>query len=115
MAATKRFSSLGILAVGTLVSTGTINAWNLVGSVAALAETDYGQLLIAKVALFLVMLCFAAFNRQFITPRIALGETTKQLERNAFVEVTLGIVIIILVGALGTLAPGSHVHSAHLH
>jgi putative copper resistance protein D len=115
IAATKRFSVLGILSVGTLVGTGTVNAWNLVGSVSALAETDYGHLLVAKVALFLAMLCFAAFNRQYITPRMALGETTKRLEQNAYVEVTLGIVIIILVGALGTLAPGSHVLSAHLH
>jgi putative copper resistance protein D len=68
--ATLRFSTLGIVSVGTLVATGVVNSWVLAGSVHALVGTDYGRLLLIKVALFLVMLSIAAINRLWLTPRL---------------------------------------------
>src|SRR5258705_2484350 len=41
----QRFSTLGIVSVGTLLVTGIVNAWILVGSIHALIVTGYGQLL----------------------------------------------------------------------
>jgi copper resistance protein D len=49
-----RFSAHGIVAVGVLLFTGAINTWYLAGSIRALTETDYGHLLLIKIALFLV-------------------------------------------------------------
>ena len=43
--ATLRFSTLGILSVGTLLATGIVNSWYLVGSIPALTGTPYGRLL----------------------------------------------------------------------
>lgn len=60
--ATLRFSTLGIASVPTLLLTGTVNAWYLVGSVSALTESNYGRLLLIKGALFLTMVGIAAFN-----------------------------------------------------
>ena len=39
-----RFSTLGVASVCTLMATGIINAWLLVGTVSALVETNYGRL-----------------------------------------------------------------------
>ncbi len=58
--ATERFSTMGIAAVAAILVTGIVNTWILVGSWRALIATEYGQLLMLKVALFAVMLLFAA-------------------------------------------------------
>lgn len=108
-----RFSLLGVASVGTLVATGAVNTWFLAGSVPALVETDYGHLLLIKIALFLVMLSFGAVNRLWLTPRlvdapsaVATAEASRRIERNSLIEVGLGTIIIVIVGLLGTLPPG---------
>jgi putative copper resistance protein D len=112
-AAVLRFSPLGIASVGTLVVTGLVNTWVLAGSVPALAGTDYGHLLVIKVALFLVMLSFGAVNRLWLTPRLmqapsvpAAAQALRQIVRNSLIEAGLGTIIIVIVGLLGTLPPG---------
>jgi copper resistance protein D len=111
--AVARFSPLGIASVGTLVVTGSVNTWVLAGSAAALLDTDYGRLLLAKVVLFLVMLSFGAVNRLWLTPRLAHAPkgagpppAIRQIERNSLIELALGAVVIAIVGLLGTLPPG---------
>jgi putative copper resistance protein D len=112
--ATLRFSTLGIAAVATILVTGGVNSWYLVGSIPALTGTEYGRLLLIKIALFLVMIAIAAVNRLRLTPRIAQGtnviaaHAARQLRRNAVLEATAGAVILGIVGLLGTLPPGSH-------
>ena len=44
----------------------------LVGSLQALIGTDYGRLLVLKIALFAGMLAIAAANRFVVTPRLDL-------------------------------------------
>jgi putative copper resistance protein D len=112
-AAVLRFSPLGILSVGTLVATGAVNTWVLAGSVPALVGTDYGRLLLAKVALFLVMLSFGAINRLWLTPHLAhaasasaTADALRQIERNSLLEAGLAAIIIAIVALLGTLPPG---------
>ena len=112
-AAVLRFSSLGVASVGTLAATGLVNSWILAGSVQALVDTDYGHLLLAKVALFLVMLSFGAINRLRLTPRIVhapnaavAADMLRQIERNSLIETGLAAIIIAIVGLLGTLPPG---------
>ena len=71
--ATLRFSTLGIASVGTVLATGIVNTFELAGSWAALFGSDYGRLLLVKIALFLVMLAIAAVNRMRLTPRLVGG------------------------------------------
>jgi putative copper resistance protein D len=112
--ATLRFSILGVVSVGTLVATGIVNSWFLVGSIDALAGTDYGRMLLLKVVLFLVMLSIAAFNRLRLTPRLVEERgpvqhyALRQLRNNCLMEAALGLVILFLVGMPGTLPPALH-------
>lgn len=115
LVATRRFSTLGIISVGTLLVTGIGNTWFLAGSIPALVGTDYGHLLLAKIALFVAMVCIAAVNRTNLTARLALGATSeaarvalRQLKRNSVAEATLGFLILVIVGKLGTIPPGDH-------
>jgi putative copper resistance protein D len=111
--ATQRFSTVGIAIVVTVSATGLVNTWILVGSVHALIATGYGQLLMLKVALFAAMLLFAAANRFWLTPRLALSSASKievlrQLVRNSTIEIALALMIFAIVGVLGTLHPANH-------
>lgn len=111
--ATARFSAMGMMCVSALVVTGLIMAWYLVGTLPALPGTEYGWLLLAKLALFALMVSLAAVNRYYLTPRIiahdliALG----RLRRNALWEMTIGIVLVSIVAVLGVTNPETRHHS----
>jgi putative copper resistance protein D len=113
--AAERFSTLGIISVAILLVTGIVNAWILVGSFHALASTEYGQLLVFKIVVFAIMLVFAAVNRFWLTPQLAVSsgnaaqlEALRQLARNSAIEIALGFTIFAIVGMLGTLHPAIH-------
>jgi putative copper resistance protein D len=112
---TRRFSTLGIISVGTLLATGIVCGWFLVGSFHALFVTEYGRLLMLKTALFAVMVLIAAANRFWWTPRLGLapGSGTQRkvlgrLVRNSMIEIALALMIFAIVGLLGTLHPAIH-------
>jgi putative copper resistance protein D len=118
--ATTRFSILGIVSVGTLLVTGIVNTYYLAGSVPALLHTDYGRLLLIKIALFLAMVAIATVNRFRLTPRLlqqnnitASRGALRRLRRNAAIEVLAGAMVIAIVAALGTMPPA--IHAAHQH
>jgi putative copper resistance protein D len=103
----RRFSMLGTICVGAILVTGGINSWFLVGNIPALIGTAYGRLLLVKIALFVAMVAIAAFNRYRLTPLIRAPGTAAlpMLRRNALIEVTLGLAILMIVAVLGTLPP----------
>jgi len=112
--AVRRFSTLGIISVATLIASGIVNAWILVASFRGLLVTNYGQLLLLKVALFAIMVIFATVNRLLLTPRLALAAkgtaepALATLTRNTLIEIALGLVTFAIVGVLGTLHPAIH-------
>jgi len=113
--AVRRFSSLGIVSVATLIVSGVINTWILVGSFRGLIEPGYGWILLFKIAVFAIMLAFAAVNRFWLTPRLAAApastvhrDALRGLTRNSLIEIALGLVIFAVVGVLGTLHPAAH-------
>ena len=59
-----RFSRAAMACVITLVVTGTFQAWRQVGSLHALRTTDYGQILLVKLVIVLVLIILAAMSRQ---------------------------------------------------
>jgi copper resistance protein D len=110
--AVRRFSMLGIASVTTILATGIINTLVLVGSVAALIESDYGRLLLLKIASFVALVCIAAFNLLMLAPHtVTLG--TKRLERNTLIEAGLGFIVAVIVSTLGTMAPAAHALHSH--
>ncbi|HEY4261754.1 MAG TPA: copper homeostasis membrane protein CopD [Schlesneria sp.] len=113
--ATRRFSNLGFVAVLTIATTGIINTYNLVGSTDLLTQTQYGQLLLIKVALFIAMIGVAAINRFWLTPRLSDRDTTKHLRRNSLIETCFGLLIVCIVAVLGTMPPAMLEHEAVWH
>ena len=109
------FAGLGTLAVLMLVLTGLVNSWFLIGleRVASIAGNLYGQLLVAKLVLFGLMLALAASNRFRLTPTLGSALETGQpsvaamsaLRRSLLVETGLGLALIGVVAVMGTLPP----------
>jgi putative copper resistance protein D len=107
-----RFSKVGQLVVVTLIISGLINSWYLVGSF-DLLNTPYGRLLLIKLCLFAAMLGLAALNRFWLVPALAgkgaLGETTAllRLRRHILGEQILGVLVILVVSLLGMSEPSA--------
>jgi putative copper resistance protein D len=106
-----RFSAMGYIAVAASTGSGLLNSWYLVGSSANLA-TPYGQLLIVKMGLFGAMIGIAGLNRFWIVPRLidahGIGGRSAglaKLRRHIVGEQALGILIVLIVGVLGTMQP----------
>ena len=102
------------------MATGIVNTYYLAGSLPALLHTDYGRLLLIKIALFLLMVAIAAVNRFRLTPQLlqqasiaASRDALRQLRRNAAIEALAGAAVIAIVAALGTMPPA--IHAAHQH
>jgi len=108
-----RFSSMGYVAVATLVVSGLVNSWFLVGSVTSLLTTLYGQILLGKLALFAAMLALAAANRFWLVPRmIETGADPAEpavwlrtLRYHVLGEQLLGLMVLLAVSILGTMRP----------
>src|ERR1700680_2281826 len=105
-----RFSSMGYVAVGTLIASGLINSWFLVGSVTSLLTTLYGQLLLAKLGLFGAMLALAAANRFWLVSRMIKTEDSGapavwlgRLRYHVLGEQFLGLMVLLAVSVLGTM------------
>jgi putative copper resistance protein D len=63
-----RFSTVAGIALGTVVATGTYNAWHQVESLRALWETSYGQLVMVKILLLFALVILGASNRFISVP-----------------------------------------------
>ena len=104
----ERFSAMGMAAVALLVVSGIVNSWLMLGSMAAIWSSPYGQFLAVKVALFLGMSVLAAINRFQLTPRFAgdtnaSRETLRTLRRHVIAEQLLGVAVVAVVSLIGTL------------
>jgi putative copper resistance protein D len=111
IAATRRFSLLGIVSFATLLASGAVNSWNLLAGPRDLLTTDYGRLILLKIGLFGAMVSIATVNRYRLTPRLPAASAMRALRRNGLCEIGLGLCVLAFVGALGTLAPTAHVHT----
>jgi len=115
-AISRRFSALSLFVVGALAATGLTNSYFLVGSLGALVITGYGRLLMLKVLLFVIMIGFGACNLLRFKPQLALAneqnatqrDALRKLTRNVIAELCLGMLVVLIVGALGATPPPRH-------
>ena len=109
------FAGLGTLAVVLLVLSGLVNSWFLVGParIGDLGTSLYGQLLMAKLILFGLMLALAASNRFRLTPTLGSAlqanepsaAAIRDLRGSLLLETGLGLALLAVVAVMGTLPP----------
>jgi copper transport protein len=96
--AVPRFSNMAVVSVVVLLVAGIVNGYLQVRTWSALWETEYGLLLLAKVALVLPLLALGAYNNRYAVPRLKAG-IASVLERRRFLRaagVELGIMVAIV-------------------
>jgi len=110
----RRFSASSLIAVAGMALTGLLNSIFMVGSFRALLTSAYGQILVAKLILFLAMIGFGAWNLFLLKPRmiaielpvnLAQKRAVHLLLRNVLWEIGLGTLVILIVGLLGITPP----------
>ena len=100
------FSTTGSIAVAAIVASGVGNACFTLGSLTPLFSTLYGRLLLLKVGLFAGMVILAAFNRFRLVPAFKAmpgSAAVHRLRAHIVGEQLLGMVVLLIVAAIGTL------------
>ena len=102
----RRYSSMALLSVATLVLAGVYLAWFYIGTWDGLYGTSYGVLLLAKIYLMLVMILMGAGNwlvvrRLNTDPQPLLA----RLRRFAEAEIGLGFTAILAAAAMSSQTP----------
>ncbi|MBS0546157.1 MAG: copper homeostasis membrane protein CopD [Proteobacteria bacterium] len=112
--ALQAFAGKGTLLVGTVVATGIVNVWSVVGwaHLGNLLGGAYGRLLAAKLVLFLAMFGLAGSNRLWLVSALDRARQSddtrhavKALRVSLAIESACALLILALVAALGLLAP----------
>jgi len=108
------FAATGTLVVVVLIVTGLINSGFLVGpaGMPKIFASAYGDLLVLKLVLFMVMLGLAARNRFRLTPALRSAEdetaglkAVRDLRRSVMAEAVAGLAILAVVAVFGMLEP----------
>lgn len=108
-----RYSRLASAAVLSIVLGGTVLGWQLVGSVGALSDTDYGRLLLIKIVAFAVVLLAAWYSRNWVTRRLDFavvlrgrGATLRPFVYSVVVETVIVVFVLLAASFLVTASPG---------
>jgi putative copper resistance protein D len=104
------FGNIALLAVGTIIISGIATTALEVRDVSDLTTGTYAGLLAVKLGLFCLMLVLAAVNRLQLVPRLAAsnpGPAAIRLWWSILAELALGLVILLVVGAMGITPLGT--------
>lgn len=96
----RRFSRFILAIVIVLALSGAALAIIQVQTIPALWNTDYGRVLLAKLALVAALLLLAALNRFYLTVSVVVGDArpARQLTRSVDAEIVLATAIIAVLG-----------------
>jgi copper transport protein len=114
-AAAARFSRLATISVALLLLSGAVQSIALVGALDAFVETAYGRLVLAKIALFVGLVSFGAYNQRRLLPRLRAVENRQEeperaaalLRRSVACEIGLALVVLGVVSVLVATDPAA--------
>ncbi len=94
----RRFSTLAMVAVGTLLAAGVGLTLGYVDSVRGMVGTAYGLMVMTKAAMLGLLLVFGAVNF-FVVRRLPRDDAAAPLRLRRYVEVELGLGLTVLFAA----------------
>lgn len=101
----QRFGNVAVVFVGLLVLAGALMLLLLLSDLRELWQTDYGQTLLVKFSLVLVLLGLAAINKFLLVPHISKPGVGKRLNATISLEIAAGI-MLLAVTAFATVVIG---------
>jgi putative copper resistance protein D len=108
----RRFSTLALVAVGTLVAAGAGLGIIYVGAPGGLFGTAYGVMVLTKVVVLVGLLALAAFSRAAVRRLGAAAPPPLRLRRTVEVELGVAVTVLFTAAALTSLPPAVDVADA---
>lgn len=108
---TRLFSAASLLSVSILAATGLVNSFYMLDRLSDLIDGDYGQVLLAKIVAFVLMVALGAMNLLRWKPRVCAEYNDRtpaaaaRLQLNVAIEAILSLAVLIVVGFLGIMMP----------
>lgn len=101
-----RFSTAGHVAVALVILSGVANSLLIIGGLPLDWSVPYQRLLSLKIALALLMMLIAVFNRYGLVPRMGRSHSAgKVLAAGTVGELVIAACVVALVAWFGTLEP----------
>jgi copper transport protein len=118
-----RFSRLAQICFAVIAATGVYLAWRQVGTWGALGGTDFGRLLLGKLAAVLAVAGLAAGARRFVRRRgreplgldAAPSVAVRRLRRSVAGEIVLGVAVVSITAVLVNTAPARASYAPPVH
>lgn len=122
----RRFSRWIPSVLAALAAGGAVLIYLQFDSLPSLWRTDYGQVLMAKLALLVILLALGAYNRYWLTDAVLRSDTKarRNMHRVIHIECALAFAILAVVAlwrftppprALDMRPPGAAAFAAHIH
>jgi copper transport protein len=110
-----RFSTIAGACVAVVLLSGIVQSFVYVRNLDNLLHTEYGQILLAKVVIFVILMGLGGYNRQFSVPRLnkiaagreSPGRAGVLLRRALRGEVLMVTAVLGVTGALAGFAPAT--------
>ena len=99
------FSPTALVFAGLVAITGVFTAWLHVGKWAALWQTQYGLVLLAKLVVLTGVIATGAFNWRRVRPALGNDLGTMRIRRSATVEVAIAAVVLLATAILVATPP----------
>jgi len=94
------FSPVALRFGGMVVVTGLVSAWLRLGALSPLWTSDYGRVLLIKLALLSGALATGAYNWLRVRPSLGTEVSTATLRRSATAELIIGLLVVAATAVL---------------
>ena len=103
----EKFGQYAVFYISSLIITGLIFSYILVGGLGALISTSYGNFLMLKLFLVSAILALGALNKFRLVPQIRVNydEGTEKLKKSIQIEIIITLLILISTSILTTSLP----------
>lgn len=102
-AAVHRYSPIALTAGAITIAAGLLAGWTYVGSVQAVTGTDYGRMLLVKLALVSCVAAVGAWNWRRLRPSLGAAPGAARLKRSATAELLFGALLLVATAVLVAL------------
>jgi copper transport protein len=99
------FSPIALASAAIVGASGVVASWVHLEHVAALWQTAYGKVLLLKLALVAITLIIGAYNFRRVQPQLVRQEGAARLQRSAAIELSVGLLILLVTGFLTGISP----------
>jgi putative copper export protein/methionine-rich copper-binding protein CopC len=99
------FSPVALACASLLVITGLLAAWLHLGSVPALWQSRYGQVLLVKLAVIVFLVALGFINWRVMRPALGTDAATRRIRGSAVAELALGTLVLAVTAVLVATSP----------